>query len=146
MVERHVKASPETVFRFFTDPRRWLQWQGVDAVLEARPGGRFRMDVTGDGWASGQFVEVVPPRRIVLTWGWEVEGSPVAPRSSTVGVELEPAQVGWANYLDRLMVRAAGRPIGTKRSVNVRLPCLLTTVGARGSRSSHATSAPCAVV
>jgi hypothetical protein len=34
VIERHVKASPETVFKFFTDPRRWLQWQGVDAELE----------------------------------------------------------------------------------------------------------------
>jgi hypothetical protein len=34
MIERHVKASPETVLRFFTDLRRWLQWQGVDAELE----------------------------------------------------------------------------------------------------------------
>jgi uncharacterized protein YndB with AHSA1/START domain len=129
VVERHVKASPETVFRFFTDPRRWLQWQGVDAELEVRPGGRFRMDVTGDGWASGHFVEVVPPRRIVFTWGWEADGSPVAPGSSTVEVELEPDgdgtrvrlthrnlpgaafathQAGWDHYLDRLVVRAAG--------------------------------------
>jgi hypothetical protein len=34
MIERHVKASPETVLRFFTDLRRWLRWQGVDAELE----------------------------------------------------------------------------------------------------------------
>ena len=76
MVERRIKASPETVFRFFTDPERWLRWQGVTAEREPRPGGRFRMDVRGDGHASGQFLEVVPARRVVFTWGLGDGGQP----------------------------------------------------------------------
>ena len=48
------------------------------------------MNVRGDGWASGRFLEVEPPRRIVFTWGWELEGSPLAPGSSVVEVELIP--------------------------------------------------------
>jgi uncharacterized protein YndB with AHSA1/START domain len=133
VVERHIKASPETVFRFFTDARRWLRWQGVTAEVEPRPGGRFRMDVRGDGHASGRFVEVTPPRRVVFTWGWEMEGSPVSPGSSTVEVELVPDgggtlvrlthrdlpadaftahQAGWEHYLDRLATCAAGADPG----------------------------------
>jgi uncharacterized protein YndB with AHSA1/START domain len=27
VVERHIAASPATVFSFFADPRRWLRWQ-----------------------------------------------------------------------------------------------------------------------
>jgi uncharacterized protein YndB with AHSA1/START domain len=69
VVERHIAASPATVFSFFADPGRWLRWQGVEAVIEPRPGGAFRMNVRGDGFASGRFVEVVPGRRIVFTWG-----------------------------------------------------------------------------
>jgi uncharacterized protein YndB with AHSA1/START domain len=83
VLERHVKAPPEVVFAFFADPARWLQWQGVRAQVEPRPGGVLRMDVTGDGYASGRFVEVTPPRRLVFTWGWEVDGSPVPPGSWT---------------------------------------------------------------
>ncbi|HEX9342386.1 MAG TPA: SRPBCC family protein, partial [Actinomycetota bacterium] len=89
-VERYVKAPPETVFTFFADPSRWLQWQGVHAQIEPRPGGRFRMDVMGDGYASGRFVEVTPPRRVVFTWGYEAPGSPVPPGSSTVEIDLLP--------------------------------------------------------
>src|SRR5262249_9046435 len=49
-VRRRVRASPATVFSFFTDPQRWLSWQGVDATIEPRPGGLFRMNVRGDGY------------------------------------------------------------------------------------------------
>jgi uncharacterized protein YndB with AHSA1/START domain len=129
VVERRIQASPETVFGFFADPRRWLQWQGLEAELDPRPGGVFRMNVRGDGWASGRFLEVDPPRRIVFSWGWEIERSPLPPGASVVEVELIPQgdatlirlthhdlplgevpahQAGWWHHLDRLAVRAGG--------------------------------------
>jgi uncharacterized protein YndB with AHSA1/START domain len=129
-VQRRIKARPVTVFSFFTDRDRWLSWQGVTAEIDARPGGVFRMNVRGDGWASGRFITVEPPRLIVFTWGWEGDGSPVPPGSSTVEVRLEddgedgtrltlvhrglplPAidmhRDGWNHYLDRLAIRALG--------------------------------------
>jgi len=129
VVQRRIKASPETVFSFFTDPTRWLQWQGVDATIEARPSGTFRVNVRGDGYASGRFTEVDPPRRVVFTWGWELPGNPVPPGSSTVEIELTPDgdqtvvtlthrdlppeacdvhRVGWEHYLSRLVTVAEG--------------------------------------
>ena len=36
--EVRVEARPETVFRFFTDPVRMMQWKGVDAALDPRRG------------------------------------------------------------------------------------------------------------
>jgi uncharacterized protein YndB with AHSA1/START domain len=30
-VERWIDATPETVFSFFSDPGRWLSWQGLTA-------------------------------------------------------------------------------------------------------------------
>jgi uncharacterized protein YndB with AHSA1/START domain len=129
-VRRSIKARPATVFSFFTDRDRWLSWQGVTAEIDARPGGVFRMNVRGDGWASGRFTLVEPPHRIVFTWGWEGAGSPVPPGSSVVEITLEadgdggtrltlvhrglplPAldmhREGWEHYLERLGVRAAG--------------------------------------
>jgi uncharacterized protein YndB with AHSA1/START domain len=39
------------------------------AEIDARPGGVFRMDVRGDGYASGRFLAVEPPHRITFTSG-----------------------------------------------------------------------------
>ena len=95
VVERRIAAPPERVFAYFTDRDRWLAWMGADAVIEPRPGGVFRMDVMGDGeHAAGRFVEVVPDRRIVFTWGWETPGSAVPPGASLVEIDLIPAGAG----------------------------------------------------
>lgn len=123
VVERRVRVSAAVVFRYLADAERWTSWQGVDAEIDLRPGGVFRVNVTGDGYASGRFVEVVPDRRVVFTWGWEREGSPVSPGSSTVEIDLIQDQdgtlirlthsdlpteardvhrQGWNNYVGRL--------------------------------------------
>src|SRR5919204_1451791 len=88
--EVRVAARPETVFPFFTDPARMVRWKGVEADLDARPGGIYRVNVTGREVARGQYVEVVPNRRVVFTWGWEGAGSTLPPGASTVEVDLIP--------------------------------------------------------
>ncbi|MFD8495508.1 SRPBCC domain-containing protein [Amycolatopsis sp. NPDC059657] len=129
VVERRINASQATVFSFFTDSARWLSWMGVEAELDPRPGGVFRMNVRGDDTAAGEFVIVEPHSRIVFTWGWEAEGSPVPPGSSTVDITFEadgaatnlrlrhrglPVELfaahgkGWNHYLDRLVIRGDG--------------------------------------
>jgi uncharacterized protein YndB with AHSA1/START domain len=130
VVTRSIAAPPATVFSFFTDLERWTSWQGVDGEIDARPGGVLRIRMPGDQIASGRFVELVPDRRIVFTWGWEGDAPPVAPGSTTVTIELEPDgagtllrlthsdlapppvaehhREGWSNYLDRLRIRAEG--------------------------------------
>jgi uncharacterized protein YndB with AHSA1/START domain len=129
VVERRIAASPATVFSFFSDVTRWLRWQGVEADIELEPGGVFRMNVRGDGFASGTFLEVVPERRLVFTWGWEEESLGVPPGSTVVEIELEPDgdgtflrlthrglpsdavevhREGWEHYTSRLMVIAEG--------------------------------------
>lgn len=134
VVERLVKASPDAVFAFFTDPRRWLRWQGVDATIEPRPGGAFRVNVQGDGYASGVVLEVDVPRRFVFTWGWEMPDNPVPPGSTTVEIELLPDPAGtlvrlthrdlpeptrplhaegWSHYVQRLTIAAAGEDPGS---------------------------------
>ncbi|MGQ0803000.1 MAG: SRPBCC family protein [Actinomycetota bacterium] len=95
-LERRIAARPETVFAYFTDPERYRQWQGVDAELDPRPGGIFRVRMAGRSQtvARGTYVDVEPPHRIVFTWGWEqndglgdgARGLP--PGSSTVEVVL----------------------------------------------------------
>ncbi len=129
VVERRIAASPATVFSFFSDVHRWLRWQGVEADIEVEPGGAFRMNVRGDGFASGHFLEVEPDRRLVFTWGWEEESLGVPPGSTVVEIELEPDgngtllrlthrglpslavephREGWEHYASRLVVVAEG--------------------------------------
>lgn len=137
IVERRIKARPETVFSFFTDPARWLSWMGLSGEFDPRPGGTYRMNVIGDQVASGSFVEVSPYRRLVFTFGWEGGGgSGVPPGSSTVEITLEavgeetmvrlvhrdlppqaraPHESGWDHYLGRLAVRAEGGDPGPDR-------------------------------
>src|SRR5215467_8282713 len=69
-VSMHVAAQPEIVFPYFTDPRRYVQWMGCDATLEAVPGGCYRVYIRDGVEAVGEFVEVDPPHRLVFPWGW----------------------------------------------------------------------------
>lgn len=94
IVEREVRiaAGPATVFEFFTDPDKMIQWKGRKAELDPRPGGIYRVDINDRAVARGEYVEVDPPRRVVFTWGWESEGEghAVPPGSSRVEISLEP--------------------------------------------------------
>jgi len=134
VVEQFVRASAETVFSFFSDPQRWLQWQGIEATIEPVPGGAFSMAMAGGSHALGRFVEVVPAQRIVFTWGWEENDHGVPPGSTTVEVELIPEdggtlvrlthrglatvasrddhREGWTMYAERLAAVAEGRDPG----------------------------------
>jgi uncharacterized protein YndB with AHSA1/START domain len=114
--EVRVAARPETVFSYFTDPARMVQWMGAEATLDPRPGGVCRivfhpipaiavLDAAfgtahhdavarigpgGPRVMMGEFVEVDPHRRIVFTWGWEQELYSVPPQSTEVEVSLTP--------------------------------------------------------
>ncbi|MBW8058881.1 MAG: SRPBCC domain-containing protein [Solirubrobacterales bacterium] len=133
-VEVRIAASPETVFGFFTDPGKMIQWMGRSAELDPRPGGAFRCDINGRDIASGKYVELDPPRRAVFTWGWESDDAVTKPGASTVEVVLAPdgegthlrlihrdlpdAEVaerhrrGWEHYTERLATAAAGGDAG----------------------------------
>lgn len=132
VVERHVAAPPEKVFAYFTDSDKWLAWQGTEAEIDLQPGGRWRVNVTGDGFASGRVLEVVENERVVFTWGWE-EGPRVEPGSTTVIIELVPDdegtlirlthtglphdqidihRYGWEHYASRLAAVVDGRDPG----------------------------------
>jgi uncharacterized protein YndB with AHSA1/START domain len=107
-----IAARPETVFSYFTDPSRMVQWFGVEATLDPRPGGIFRItfdsshsaldaiaptldgvepsgaEPPGPMVMAGRFVEVEPYHRISFTWGWEQELLAVPPHSTHVSVSL----------------------------------------------------------
>jgi uncharacterized protein YndB with AHSA1/START domain len=88
-VEVRVEARPESVFRYFVEPDLYVRWQGSRAELDPRPGGRYRVQMEDGSVASGEYIEVDPPRRVSFSWGWEGKQD-LPPGSSTVEVTLEP--------------------------------------------------------
>lgn len=92
VIEREIRiaARPETVFEFWTDSARMARWMGRDVRLDPRPGGEVRIGYNDTDVASGTFVELERPVRIILTWGWEAPGDPTPPGASTVEVTLVP--------------------------------------------------------
>ena len=131
LVEREISidAPPSVVFEFLTDPAKMVRWMGVQASLDPRPGGVYRVDLNRYERVSGEVLEVVPDRKLVFTWGWENGVLPVPPGASTVEIVLEPDGGGtllrlthrdlpeemrsfhgrgWDTSLPRLAVVAAG--------------------------------------
>lgn len=84
-ISRVIDAPRERVFHAWTDPELVPQWFGVRvprasaAELDLRVGGTFRIGgknpLGGGGWRCvGTYLEVVPPERLVYTFGWEGRG------------------------------------------------------------------------
>ncbi len=97
-VERTLNASPQAVYEAWTDVERLKQWWGprgitaVAAELDVRPGGAYSISMqpdTGKSFVlSGEYRDVEPPRRIVMTWAYRGEAVK-DPVESIVTVEFE---------------------------------------------------------
>jgi len=61
--EVRVAASPDSVFDYFTDPAKMVEWMGTEATLDPRPGGVCRINPSGQATMLGEFIEVDRPRR-----------------------------------------------------------------------------------
>ena len=128
-----IAAAPDVVFPYFTDPVLVTKWIAQSANLDPQPGGVFHIVVDGNP-ATGVFVEVDPPRRIVFTWG--IDGNEnLPPGTSTVEVDLvaegdetvvtlthrglpedfrRSHQSGWNQFLGQLAPVVVGGPAAGK--------------------------------
>src|ERR1700748_1446647 len=68
-VSLQVPAAPAEVFKYFTDPGRYVSWMGAEARLEPVPGGQYYVRMLDGFRAAGEFVRVDQPHQVVSTWG-----------------------------------------------------------------------------
>ena len=126
-----IEALPETVFHYLTTNSGMTAWMGQYAELDARPGGRFAVDISGYP-VRGEYLHVDYPSRVVVSWGFA--GSEVLPagastvefrltaissgtRLELIHSELPDAEVpghanGWVHFLPRLAISGSGGVAG----------------------------------
>jgi len=134
--ETQIAAPPATVFAFLTDPDKIVSWMGAEAQTELHPGGLYLLKSIHSRTARGAFREVVPVHRLAYSFGWE-GSEEVPPGSSLIEIDLidhdggtllrmthsglpNAAQCaahdkGWAHYIGRLTLAAAGQDPGVDR-------------------------------
>jgi uncharacterized protein YndB with AHSA1/START domain len=99
---RRIRARPQVVFDAVTTAEGIAQWWGPDAgpVLAAeadpRVGGRYRvrfrmLDGT-EHESSGEFLEIVRPERVLMSWRWK--GGVEDPGESRVEITLKAVPEG----------------------------------------------------
>jgi uncharacterized protein YndB with AHSA1/START domain len=79
-LKRRIRARPSIVFDALTTPAGIAAWWGPDdgpvllAETEPRVGGRFRVRFRmldgSEHESSGEYLEVVPPERLAMSWRW----------------------------------------------------------------------------
>jgi uncharacterized protein YndB with AHSA1/START domain len=122
-----IEAPPEVVYEHLVRAERMVSWMGQHAELRAIPGGEFAVDINGS-LIRGEYLEVNPPHRVVVSWGMS-GAEDLPPGSSRVEFILTPTSTGtslelhhtglpdtratthgkgWDNYLPRLRAAARG--------------------------------------
>ncbi len=94
VITRNLNAPAALVYRAWTDPQQMLKWWGPENVecrgidADVRVGGKYRIEMMspkGEHIAVGKYLEVVPNKRLRLTWSWESYPMP----NSVLTIELE---------------------------------------------------------
>lgn len=94
-VPRVIAASPERVFRAWTDPARAKAWlsNGGDLVLQPEKGGLYFLDMVYGGHTYphyGRYLQVEPNRLLEFTWVSQT----TLGKESIVRVDFEPEGSG----------------------------------------------------
>jgi len=138
-ITRVFDAPRERLWQEWTEPERFADWFGAEGEvplatvsMDVREGGKWRLTMfygpnrVESNW-HGQYQEVVPPERLVLTMTDEPEGGDRYARITVVLTDLgdgrtemhfeqrdeqtpeehERAKSGWRKFFDRLDERLA---------------------------------------
>jgi uncharacterized protein YndB with AHSA1/START domain len=103
-----IQAAPETVFRFFQESPKWATWWGAGSTIDPVPGGKVYIRHPNGIETVGEVVEILPPERIVFTYGY-ASGNPIPPGASRVTIRLKPDAAGTRLRLHHEFSEAAVR-------------------------------------
>ena len=116
-LQRFYPVAPAKVWRAWTDARALGQWFRPDASFsvpvaesDVRAGGGFRVlmiNAKGEEFdLSGVYREVLPERRLVMTWSWKNQPGheslvTVSFRPSGTGTQLDLQHEGYLDFVDQ---------------------------------------------
>jgi uncharacterized protein YndB with AHSA1/START domain len=83
-----IAAPAKVVWTHLTTAEGLVRWVGPDASADPSPGGDLRWTHPDGATVVGRFVELLPYRRLVFTYGWEDGRMGVPPESTTVEIDL----------------------------------------------------------
>lgn len=138
-----IDAPPARVYELLTDAECLIEWMAPIVRTDPRVGGDVTWTHHNGDSVVGRYVELVPARRVVFTYGWDRPDVEVPPGSTTVEIDLRPERGGtmlhlvhrglddpmaeahsggWANYLERLRLVAEGNDPGPDPLAGERVP------------------------
>ena len=145
-----IDAPPARVYDLLTDAELLTRWMAPTARTDPRVGGEVTWTHHNGDSVMGRYVELVPARRVVFTYGWDRPDVEVPPGSTIVEIDLRPERGGtmlhlvhrglddpmadahsggWANYLERLRTAAEGRDPGPDPLAGERVPSAMELRG-----------------
>jgi uncharacterized protein YndB with AHSA1/START domain len=138
-----IDAQPDHVYRLLIEAESLMEWMAPSARSDPRPGGELTWTHQAGDSVVGQFIELVPGRRVVFSFGWDRPDVVVPAGSTVVGIDLVPHRGGtklrlvhrglagpiaeahsggWTNYLARLAALAEGGHPGPDALADQRVP------------------------
>ena len=145
LVERtmFIEAAPDHVYRLLINSDSLMEWMAPSVRSDPRPGGELTWTHHSGDSVVGRFIQLVPGRRVVFSFGWDRPELEVPEGSTVVEIDLTPQREGtllrlvhrglegpmadaddggWANYLSRLAAVAEGRDPGPDPLIDQRVP------------------------
>ena len=84
-----IAAPAEVVWAHLTTAEGLVRWVGQEATVDPVPGGVLRWTHQDGASVVGRFLELVPHRRVVFSYGWEDGRMGVPPESTVVEIDLD---------------------------------------------------------
>src|SRR5947209_13233535 len=92
-IKRFINAPRDRVYAAWTDPVQLKEWWGpkevrtLEIIADTRVGGKYRWDLINQEGEKmsvlGEYLELVPARKVVFTWKWDDDEAWEKDRKST---------------------------------------------------------------